>query len=307
MGHYTYLQLQERVGKNHKYYDGSSWITGADLTQEDIQDFINEIYLLEVAPKFQVQYPHIFRQTAQADSWISTGTAGAGLSGSTLTATTSIFTNAMVGLWVYNDTEDEKTKITGYTSDTEVTVENSDISDWSGDTVYVLGQEFAIGGDATDIISVESVGVKMQSSDSYFKKAKERVKEDYIQSGYETISKTNPLYYLTSVDVNGTATTAIGILPQFEEKISNAIEIDYVARPDALSSDTDKTILPNDSAIISGATMRGFEKRQDSQRASYWRGVYQQDIRTMLSTYRPRGNMRIRPARKYGRMARKII
>lgn len=294
---YTFEQLKKRVGKNIKYYDDTAgWKTGRDVTEDDIGEFINEIYLEELFPAFSIRYPHMFRQTGYLNSWIATGTVHANSTSTTLVATTSIFTNGMVGLKVYNETDDELIEITDYTSGTTVTVDTTIGDDWDGDTIYVLGREFSFGGDGVDIISIESINVKYDSDDATWTRADLRDLEDLYPEGDEVGSKSVPFSYLTSINTSSGLKQGFGLFPQFDEKVSRGIYINYIAKP-AILTGTDIPIIPMYSSLIAGGTVRALEKMQELGKANYWLTKYQLAQKRDLSRYRPKTTSRPRRIR----------
>jgi hypothetical protein len=74
---------------------------------------------------------------------IASGTAASSSTGSTLVATTEIFTPGVVGLTIHNTTEGTTRVITGYTassSGTTVTVDSAINDTWDGDTIKIYGE-----------------------------------------------------------------------------------------------------------------------------------------------------------------------
>lgn len=297
----TFDQLKKRIGTNLKYYNGTTWLTDRDVTETEIGDMINEIYRDEVFPIFATQYPQDFQQTGLANSWIANGTVDATSTSTTLVATTSIFTNAMVGLYVWNDTDSERAKITAYTSGTTVTLDTTIDNDWDGDSIYVLGQEFTFGGDATDLYVLSNVGIKYNDTNDYYTRAQVRFKDDFYDYGNEVGDEANPYFYETTITVGSTLTSGIGLIPQFSKKITNGLEVTYIKKPTALSSSGDTLRLPVDTPVIYGATARAYEIKQDLQTAAYWTSKYEMSKRTAIARYRPlstRENLKIRPPRR---------
>lgn len=291
MSRLTYDDLKKRIGKNIKYYnDVDGWRTNRDITEEDIAEYVNEIYLEELFPLYVTRYPHLFRHTGLLNSWIITATVDASSTGSTLIIDTSSaeFSNSMVGLKVFNETDGETAEITAFTNNSTVTLDTTIGDTWDGDTIFVLGQEFALGGDAVDLRSIERV--KVQYDDAANARpvvGTVRNKQDFIDTGLEIFDRTYPFVYLTSIqDATAGMTQAIGILPKFDKKISNAIEFDYVARPNPLEADTDLPIIQAAESIIAGGTMKCYEKRQNGSLASYWLNKYERAKRRDISRYR---------------------
>jgi len=292
---YTFAEIKNRVGQNIKYYDGSAWLTTRDVTETDVGDFINEIYTEDLFIYVQSRYPEFYRNRATADSWIATGTVNATSAGTTLVATTSIFNNSMIGLNVFNGTDNESAKIAAYTSASTVTLDTSIGDTWDGDTIYVLGQEFAIGGaDAADIYEIEDVGIKFNSTAQYYTRCENRDETDFLQYGDELAIESKPFFYQTTTSVIGVPTTTIGVLPKFREKLSKAIKMTYTARPAEMSGDSDVPRVPSVLPLIYGATMRAYEKMQDYESAQHWQSRYELSRVRMLAQFKFKSKSKIR-------------
>lgn len=291
---YTFDNIKKSIGKKVLLYDDTNgWKTNRDVTETDIAEIVNELYKEKYFPMYQTQYPEFYQQIAYTDSTIATGTADAGLTNSTLVATTSIFNNGMIGLYVYNETDDSTTKITSYTNATTVEVENSDISDWSGDTIYVIGQTFALGGEAADTYEIDRVEVKYNTTDSDYKVATNRLKNSAIQDGYERFSEHNPIYIIETVDVATEPTNAITIYPQFSKKVTNGVKIHYTEIPTTLSNVDDKPRLPVVLPLIYEGVASAYEMMQDLEKANYWMSRAEIQNRKSRSNYRPRKNLKL--------------
>lgn len=307
----TFQNLKRQVGKNLKYYTNTDgWLTDRDVTETDIGDFINDVYREDLFPMFATQYPEDFVQIATTNSWIATGTVSASSTGTTLVATGSIFTNSMVGLRVYNSTDDDYAYIESYTSATTVTLDTTIGDTWDGDTIWILGQEFTFGGDANDIFVVNNVGIKYNDTDTYYTKAVRRDKPDFYQYGGEVGIEGAPDFYLTTVSISGILTSAIGLIPQFSKKISNALQIEYIGKPATLSADGDLPRLNFDNVLIYGATARSFEAKREFQEATYWANKYENHKKMAISRYRPRSTRqetRLRVSRSVGAMYNRNI
>lgn len=280
--------MANQVGKNIKYYDGSTWKTDRDVTEDDIKEYINLLWQDEVFPMFVDQHPEYYTEVGYFDSYIATGTASASLSGATLTTTSSIFTSSMADqkLYIYNSTDETSTYITGYTSGTEVTVNDTDISDWAGDTIYVLGSVFTFGGDATDLWTPISIGIKYSSGDVYYREAEQEVSQNLRRIGSEVGSKASPKWYNTTATVGGVLTTAVGIFPKFDEKLDDAIRVEYTAKPGDLG-DANAPHLPVSLPLIDGATAWAYDQKGEETKADrYWK-KYEQRLALTLATWRP--------------------
>lgn len=313
----TFTQITQRVGKNIKYYDDTNgWVTGRDVTETDIGEFVNEIYQEELFPLFSSRYPHLFRQTGLLDSHLFSTTVLASSTSTTLNITASAsasFSNQMVGLTIYNSTDAETRTIDSYTSTSSVEVDTAIDDDWDGDTIYVCGAQFALGGDATDFVELERVRVKYDDDDDYIV-AEIRDYQD-IQIENQTIdlvsggSQAYPEAYMTSVLDSSILYPAIGIRPAFDDYVTNAIEFDYIAKPATLSG-SQTPIIPISSSLIAGATMRAYDKKQDMPMSRYWAERYLIAQKKDISRYRPQTSnvpTKIRISRNAYYQQRRII
>ncbi len=308
----TFLEIQKAVGKKLKRYDDTQgwYASTTDITQTDVKEIINEVYINELVPLFINKFPDTFRVLSKANSWIATGTVNATSTASTLVATTSIFTNSMIGLYVYNSTDDEKIKIEDYTSATTVTLESAISDTWDGDTIYIIGQEFSFGGDANDIYQLESVGVKYNSTDQYYKTAMFVDKNQLFFQGWEAGSSALPYVYQTTLNIGGVLTSGIGLFPGFQNKVSNALMISALVTPASLSADSDVPRMPVANALIAGAVKKGFEQKHDFDKANYWAQQYEMLTNRAVSRYVPnraRPRVTTEPNRKIRAMMSRTI
>lgn len=285
---YTFDQLKKIVGKNTKRYDDANgWKTvDTDVTEMDIAQLINEVYLNDLVPLFLNKYPQDFRITTYSNSWIASGTSSAGLTTNILTATTPIFLSSMVGLYIYNNTDATRSKIIEYTSTTSVKMD-SPMTSWSSDSIFVLGKEFSFGGSTYDIYTLESLGIKYNLGDTYYRKATLGEKDELYQYGWEKGYGYEPKVYLTTIQTSSGVKKGIGLMPQFDKKIDNALEASYLFMPLPMSLSTDKSLLPVDSALISGATKRVFELKQEYDKVPYWDKRYSEDTFKSIARYVP--------------------
>lgn len=293
----SFDQLKKRIGKNIKYYDDTiGWKTGRDVTETDVGDFVNEIYIEQLFPLYASRYPHMFRETAYTNSWITTFVVDPSSSTTTLVSTTSVFTNGMVGLYLYNNSTTSVATIIAYNSPTSVTLDQS--VSWSGVTVSILGKEFSFGQDASDIYTIESVsvlyhpiasGAVSTSPDPATKyvKAQLRELEDLIQYGNEIGSEFLPFSYLTTINTTTGLQAGVGLFPKFKDLVTNGLFINYITKPPLLSASGDVPNLPSFSALLAGGTMRAFEKMQQYQQSGYWMQKYELYKKQEMSRFRP--------------------
>ena len=284
----TFTNIKKRIASNIGYVDSSGDIlTGKDISETDMGNWVNDRYLDDAFPVLSSQYPEDFRQKGKLNFYKTTGTVAAGSTSTTLVATGDIFNNGMIGDHVYNSTDGELAEITAYTSATTVTLDTTIADTWDGDTIYVLGYEFGLGGNATDARAIESVRVKYDSDDNYYKTCEWSNKDKLFQDGSETYSELEPKCYRTTVDIDGTPTTAIGILPEPSENVANGILIEYIEQPSALSADTDVPRLPlgSHSLLVLGGTADGMRKLMRLDEADRFEQKYQAGKMEMITSY----------------------
>jgi hypothetical protein len=313
----TFEEIVKRIGKNIKYYDDTNgWVTGRDVTETDIGDFVNEIYKEELFPLFSSRYPHLFRHTGLLPSHLFTTTALATSTGSTLEITASdsaSFSNQMVGLTVYNSTDGDTRVIDSYTDTSTVVLTTAIDDDWDGDTIYVCGAVFALGGDATDFVELERVRVRYDTDDEYIVAEIRDLQDIMVENQTTDIlsggSQAYPEVYLTSVLDSAILYPAIGVRPGFDDYVLNALEFDYIAKPATLAG-SQTPIIPIHASLIAGGTMRAYDKKQDVPTSKYWAERYYVSQKRDISRYRPQTSnvpTKIRVSRNAYYQQRRVI
>lgn len=284
----NFLAIKKRVGSNIGYVDLSGDIlTTKDITETDIGNWVNDRYLDDLFGELSTQYPEDYEIEAKANFYKVTGTVDATAADTTLVATTAIFNNGMVGDRVYNSTDEESAVITAYTSTTEVTIDTDVDTDWVGDTIYVLGHEFAIGGDATDLRGIRYVGVKYDADDELYKTCTQGDQNFLLKSGSEEYSTASPWFYVTTSKVSTVMTTTLGILPEPTENVSNGILIKYTQLPPALSENADVPRIPlgSHSLLVLGGTADALRKIFKYDQADAYEGRYQLGKQNLIASY----------------------
>ncbi len=287
----TFTNIKKRIASNLGYVDSTGAIlTTKDITETDIGNWVNDRYLDDCVAQLSTQYPEDYEVTSKASFYKATGTVAATSTDYTLDASTAIFNNTMVGDHVYNSTDEELARITGYTDTTTVTIDTEIDDTWDGDTIYVLGHEFAVGGDATDMRSIRYVGVAY--SDDAVEKDLYRtcLQLDYnqvFQNGNEVYSEVAPIFYLSTSMVSSVPYTDIGILPEPKVNVSNGIKLRYVQLPAALSADADVPRMPlgSHSLLVVGGTSDALRKQLRYEEADAYEVKYQMAKQEMLATY----------------------
>lgn len=271
--------------------DGSTIVEGR-VTSASITRKINQIYRDELFPMLSDRYPQDFEQeTYPQSTYTATGTVDSTSTGTTLVATTGIFDNTMEGFTVENTTDSSTREISTYTNATQVTVDSAIDDDWDGDTIYVRGNEFVLGGETTDIKEIRQVFIKYSSGDSYWKECRRLNREDALRVRDEgSYSTGDPVFYLTTIDVDGVLKQGIGFLP-YPTSYAGKFKVVYIEKPTALSSDTDTTMLGNigiDQVIIDGVVAWGFAVQEKWKSADRYRNLYQEGKKLLLTNYKPK-------------------
>jgi len=293
--------------------DDGVTITSQQVTSDTIDRRINYEYREKLFPIFGDKFPDDFMQsTISLALYTSTGTADASSTASTLVATTNMFDNSMVGLTIKNSTDSDVREIATYVSPTTVTVTNAIDDDWDGDTLYVFGNEYPLQGDAADARDISRVDIKYSGSDTYYVPAGRENYNEINFYGNDAYSKSDPKWYLTSIDQAGNQIRAVGIRP-FPEDETGSLKIRYIERPKKLGADSDQPILSPIGfcdTIVEGVTTWGFRKLKDTNSAIQYQQLYEQSKSTMVTTYKPRsrhGKKKMRPSRIYTTMQRRSI
>lgn len=280
----TFADIKLEVAENVSFVDsGGAILTGKILSEAMIGKYVNRCYA-QLLRKLIQKYPKDFERTARAPFYKATGTVSASSTGYTLVATTAILNNGMVGDKVYNSDLTASAKITEFTNTTTVTLDVEIGDDWDGDTIYVLGHEFGIGGDAIDSRYIIEVAVMYNTSDTFHRFA---TYGDVYPTGAEIYSEIAPRWYKTNVKVAGVPTQAIGIVPEPRLPIDNGIEITYVEFPALLSAAGDVPQLPIDvyDVLVAGATMYSMRKLKRLDEAPPYEKEYYGGMSAVIEDY----------------------
>ena len=300
----TFENIKKRIASNIGYVDSDGAIsTGKDITETDIGNWVNNRYLDDLVASLLTQYPEDYEKVAKGNFYKATGTI-ATISDTTLTSDDLTFYCGMVGDRLYNSTQENYVKIDSYTDTDEVELA-SEQDEWEvGDTIYVLGHEFALGSsDIADLRNIREIGVKYDSDSAYYTIAKYKDQNALMRSGSETFSETYPVWYMTTASVDDVPTTTVGIFPEPSTAVTNGLRIRYTEIPDELDDDDDVPRLPlgSHSALITGATADAFSKLLMRDLAEKWEGKYQLDKQNAIADYaltRGGGVVRTWPGRR---------
>lgn len=297
-----FANIKKRVASNIGYIDSSGDILSSkDITETDIGNWVNDRYIDDLFSLISGQYSEDFRQVGKLNFYKGTGTVSTSSDESTLVATGNIFNNGMVGDTVYSSTSDESAVITGYTSATTVTLDTEIDDTWDGDTIYILGTEFGLGGDAIDVRDIQSVSVKYSADDTKYTTCEKSSRRELFKNGDETFHTVKPYWYPTTVDIDGVLTTAIGIVPEATENVSDGISLEYTEQPGIMEDDTDVPRLPlgSHTLLVLGATADALRKLMRLDEADRYEQKFQAGKMEMVATYaltRSAGVPRTRPS-----------
>lgn len=285
----TFLELKTDAARVLNLLDSTGeFLTGKDITEAQLGDSVNDGYLEEAFPALVNQYPMYFEQKAYMANYTVTGTASAGLTGTTLQTTTAIFTANMRDCYIYNSTDSTSTQIMSYTDTTHVVVAD-DVSSWSGDAIKILDKDFSFGGAASLFYGLKFISVRYNTALNLWTTCSMRTNNDVFQSGYETFGQTYPACILETLKITSIPTDGFRIYPYFAVPDTNAIELTYVKHPTALSGDGDEPRLPRGNhhflfwhAVIEGAAQRG-----DLTLSAYANKQFEDGKRELLQSFRP--------------------
>lgn len=282
----TYIEMVRSVAENiTQLADDGETIKNGNVTETGIKKKLNSLYRDTVFNVLVDSFPEDFTQeTRWTTMYTQSGTVDASADGTTLVATTGIFSSNDVNVSVYNSTDGAIAEITDYTSSTTVTTD-VDISDWVGDTIYVLQNTFTFGGDAVDLREVLSVYVDYGTG--IVRKARRLLRTDRDYHNIYTTS--NPAYVLTSVDVGGVTKPAITIFPA-PTNASAKYKLVYTEKPAEMTSDSDEPVMKNigiSEVLIAGATAWAAAIKKETALSSYWNGEFDKWLGMMVRKYKP--------------------
>ncbi|MFQ5493568.1 MAG: hypothetical protein ACE5DX_05420 [Candidatus Dojkabacteria bacterium] len=279
--------LRETVAENLNYLTQEGDVVDADVDADTIDRFINNRYLEEVYPVFGKRHPEFYSQSAVCPTYDETGTADTSSTGTTLVATTPIFTNAMVGAKVLNSTDDVVAKIESYTNTTTVELDTTIDDDWDSDTIYVFTGVYTLLGDLTDASSILWVGIKYQNDSSSGEPTTDHIRvmpakdEDIYRwrrgtRVEDTFAESDPRYIFEARLAAGLPTSTLKILPIPETLLldnnssarDDGVFVRYKQKPSKLVNDTDVPRLPEGHHLLlaHGATADCFIKMGQTDR-----------------------------------------
>lgn len=300
-------EIKQLIATNLNQWDqdanagAGAWIEGK-VTEQKADNYMNFLYREDIFPFLSDKFPRDFMQTTEPfDLWTATGTVHASSSGTTLVATTSIFTNDMAGKEVINQDTGQKIKIASFTSATTVTLEEEPDESWSGDVIYVLGNEYGISKDpseAGDVKEIHEFWVRYDSSlETEFIPAEQRNPYHVRRNGYSYNSPSSPFFYDTMLTVDDVSIKGVGLIPA-PTGYQGQGYITYTAKPVVIEDDTEPTLQVVGLGLIlaDGVTSWALGiKGEDQKDIDLYQNKYKEGKANILLNYKPKN--RLRPAR----------
>ena len=265
-----FIDLKKRAGAILNVLDSSgAFLTGRDITEAQLGNWINDAYIEDVFSTLSAQYPMYYEREAYVANFTTTGVAAAASTASTLVATTNLFNNSMIGLYVENTTDNSSLQITDYTNPTTVTLNGTIGDTWDGDSIRVINATYTLSGNATDFYMLEEVTVRATTTSNYIR-ATQRFEKDLFSNLYTNSGNTEPYnqyaptYFITKVVTTTGPVSAFTLLPLLKVGDTKCVYIKYIEKPSLLSIDADEPFLPLGhhefiywKAVANGMMMRG--------------------------------------------------
>ncbi len=291
--------------------DDGSTIKEGVVTILGITNRINDIYREELFPLFSSKYPEDFTQnTFPANTYTVSAVVDAASTGTTLVLTTTVADNSMVGFKIQNGSTLATVTVTGYTNTTTLTVDSS-ITSWIGATIYVLGNEYSFGGSTTDLKEIIQFNIKYKSTDQFLMMAENRNYRDVVKNGGANFSAMDPMWYRTTLKINGLMTPGFGVLP-YPSEYTGQYQFSYTQRPAALG-ETDEPIINTagiSECLINGAIAWGQTLMSRPDQAMLYMQFYEKGKHDIISNYRPRnrsGATKVRHSDFMSAMGRRYV
>jgi hypothetical protein len=167
---------------------------------------------------------------------------------------------------------------------------------------------YAFGGDAEDLLALESVAIKRASTDEDYTRAYTLNPLDFYLVGKEKVPAEAPRFFERQILNTATGNYTLAIeFPEDcvpEESITDGIEIRYIERPPLMTGDTDiPEKLPRElhKLLVMGAAIPALEKMNEYDSAAYLEGKLNSKIKSFFSQEQsniPQGGKKIRMSRR---------
>jgi len=149
---------------------------------------------------------------------------------------------------------------------------------------------YLFGGDAVDLLALESVGIRYSESDVEYRRVEKKNKADAYDTGFEKWGKTKPIYF--ERQIKNTATDKYQLSIEFpeacipDESVEKGLQILYIERPPKMVEDEDEPQkLPDElhQYIVLGASVKGFRKMGEFEKAESMTGWFDRAITSLLA------------------------
>lgn len=167
---------------------------------------------------------------------------------------------------------------------------------------------YTLGGDAADLLAIESVFVYLTSTDTTYTRAYPIEANDYLLVGNEEVPASAPRFMERQIYNSDTGHYELAIefpsdcIPT--EAITDGIKMMYIERPPLMSGDTDvPEKLPRElhKLIVLGASVPALEKMGEFETAAYLEGKLNSAIKSFYlqeQSVTSKGAKIIKPRRK---------
>ncbi len=311
-------QIREQIARNLRLLssDESTIIDNSNITEEGLNTQIDLIYREGIVQVLMDKFPDDFERKTEPKQTFTSSFVVQSIASDVITALPGTFSNFDEGFEAQNVDKSETIKIIDVLSDTEAQLESTPESDWTGDTVYVLGNEFFFEGEAEDLREIKLLGIKYNANDNEFLYGNLRRKHDVLPLDQKNFNRYNPVMYLTAISKENISTGAtknlrgVGILP-FPNAYNGEYQITYMQQPPSLTDTTSPVPLVAgiSEGIIRGVTAWGARILQDYNMSVYYDNLYKEQKAQIINSYKPRsrGNpSRLRLAPHYQRISKNV-
>lgn len=287
----TLQEMRTEVARNVNVLTDDGIISSGRVTQAAIDNKINQIYRDVIGQKLMSKYPNDFIADLRPQQTFTNTSTISDVSGTTITAAANIFSSYDVGCQIENPTRSEKARIQTYNNPQQVIVETAPTSDWVGDTVYVLGNHFTLGGQATDLKEFKQIKIKYQPDDTPAPATFVNYRDtDWAQP--DDFSKYTPAFRQKAIKTTAGAVNGIEIMPRPTSYLGE-ITGSYVEQPPKLVNDTDTprlAVVGISEALIMGASAHMAVLQGDYDRAQQYRASFQEALEFAFNSYRPKSS-----------------
>lgn len=268
---------------------------GKKLNGEDLMGMVNHCYQEDAFSAIKALKPDLFKRKFFLSNWEWTGTAASGSTASTLIASEPTFDPTMIGGTVYNSTAEESATITGYTSTTTVTLDETIGDTWDGDTIYLFTGRLPFKDTLANMVECKYLSVKYDEDATIYTPVTENTFEGVHNEAFEDTTKysqSHPVRWDDHIRVLDTDSfNGVVFRPLPETPITNGVYIEGQCYPEAITEGTSPffpkghhLFLAYGAALMAADTM----SVSDSDKKD-WATKYERGLAKLRSEYRPRG------------------